>query len=650
MKLSIIIVNYNVRYFLEQCIDSCLRAMNGREMELIVVDNKSTDGSREMMTAKFPEIAYHYLDENIGFSRGNNFGIERAKGEHVLLLNPDTVVGESTFQRCVDFMDSHADAGGLGVYMVDGKGNFLPESKRGLPTPKAAFYKMTGLSALWPKSERFGSYHLGYLNKNEVHDVQILSGAFMLIRKKVLEQIGLLDEDFFMYGEDIDLSYRIVKGGYKNYYFPETKIIHYKGESTKKSSANYVFVFYRAMVIFAQKHFTKGQASALSVFINLAIYFRAFLALVSRVIGRHWQLLLDAVIAYTVFVGATNWYGEQFGKDFNLPFITMALPAYVGILCTTLLYGGGYDKPYRLGRILISWVVGVLLLLAFYALLPESYRFSRAIILIGSSLGLLFAIGWRSLFHLLPFVPYSLTSRSPERRLVVSDGLGFARITKTINALKLPNSFTAGVSAKQGKFDLPIDFVATLDELNESCKDFQSEEVIFDADDISFDGIIEQVSNEKWHGGIFKIASQNGSLLIGNKSVLKAGENEISNPLTETHLQRVFREKRTLDLAVALVLLVLSPIMVLFVDRKLNFIQNLYSVLIGKRTWVGYDTRGRAQNLPALKAGVIHKNIEVIWPENQRGRALRSNWNYISSYRPQQDIETIWQHLHHLGA
>ena len=158
-------------------------------------------------------------------------------------------------------MDAHDNAGGLGVYMIDGKGNFLPESKRGLPTPSVAFYKIFGLSSLFPKSKIFGKYHLGFLDKNKTHEVDVLSGAFMLMRKATLDKVGLLDEDYFMYGEDIDLSYRITKGGYKNYYFADTKIIHYKGESTKKSSVNYVFVFYKARVIFAKKHFAPGNAA-----------------------------------------------------------------------------------------------------------------------------------------------------------------------------------------------------------------------------------------------------------------------------------------------------------------------------------------------------------------------------------------------------
>ncbi|MGD2036109.1 MAG: glycosyltransferase family 2 protein, partial [Bacteroidales bacterium] len=256
MDLSVIIVNYNVKYFLEQCLHSVFKAMEGMKGEVIVVDNNSVDGSCQMIREKFKKVQLIENKKNLGFSRANNQGLAISGGRYVLILNPDTIVQEDTFSKCVSFMDKHPDAGGLGVKMIDGRGNFLPESKRSLPTPLVSFFKIFGLSALFPKSRLFGRYHLGFLDNNEVNKVEILPGAFMMIRKAVLQKTGFLDESFFMYGEDIDLSYRILLAGYNNYYFPETTIIHYKGESTKKGSINYVVVFYRAMIIFAKKHFS----------------------------------------------------------------------------------------------------------------------------------------------------------------------------------------------------------------------------------------------------------------------------------------------------------------------------------------------------------------------------------------------------------
>ncbi len=235
-RLSVIIVNYNVRYFLEQAIVSVLKAAERVETEIIVVDNRSVDGSCEMVERRFPEVRLLRNKENLGFSAANNQGMAMARGEYFLLLNPDTVLAEDTLEKTVAFMDAHPQAGGLGVKMLDGRGSFLPESKRAFPSPDVAFWKAFGFSALFPRSRVFGRYHLGFLDPDEVHEVEVLAGAFMLLRRSVIEQIGGLDEAFFMYGEDIDLSYRIVQAGYKNYYFPHSPIIHYKGESTKKGN------------------------------------------------------------------------------------------------------------------------------------------------------------------------------------------------------------------------------------------------------------------------------------------------------------------------------------------------------------------------------------------------------------------------------
>lgn len=281
MKLSVVIVNYNVKYFLEQCLRSVLKASEYVDTEVFVVDNNSADDSIPYLTGLFPEITFIENKDNPGFSKANNQAIELAKGEYVLLLNPDTVVGEHTFLHVCRFMDEHPEAGALGVKMIDGYGNFLPESKRGFPSLWNSFCKMFGLSKLFPQSPVFAKYHLRYLNENEIHEVDVLAGAFMLIRKTVLDKIGLLDDAFFMYGEDIDLSYRVTLGAYKNYYLPET-IIHYKGESTKKDM-RYVRVFYQAMVIFFKKHYPNYQR-LYAGFVYIAIYVRAGIAALSKLI------------------------------------------------------------------------------------------------------------------------------------------------------------------------------------------------------------------------------------------------------------------------------------------------------------------------------------------------------------------------------
>ena len=280
MKLSVVIVNYKVKYFLEQCLNSVEQAARGIDHEIIVVDNASNDGSTEYITERFPNVRWIESKENNGFSKGNNIGFAQAKGEYVLMLNPDTIVTTEAIVGCIGFLDKHPDTGACGVYMLRTDGVFAPESRRALPTPFVVFCKMSGLSKLFPTSRTFGRYYMQYLNKHSENEIEIISGAYMMLRHTTLKETGGLDEDFFMYGEDIDLSYRILKKGYKNYFLP-LRILHYKGESTNKSSYRYVHTFYRAMQLFFKKHYSH-YSFIVSIPITLAIWSRAMLAYVGN--------------------------------------------------------------------------------------------------------------------------------------------------------------------------------------------------------------------------------------------------------------------------------------------------------------------------------------------------------------------------------
>lgn len=280
MKLSIIIVNYNVKYYIEQCIYSIIKSGIDIEYEIIVTDNNSNDGSISYLKELYPNITYIENKENLGFAKANNQAIKIAKGEYIMLLNPDTILGESTLYDCVTFMDKTPDAGALGVKMLKSNGSFALESRRGIPTPLTSMYKMLGLCKLFPKSKIFGKYYMQYLDNNKPAKIEIISGACMFIRKSTLDISGPLDEDFFMYGEDIDLSYRLLKTGMKNYYIP-TPIIHYKGESTEKTSYRYVYVFYKAMLIFFRKHYSH-YGILLSIPIQGAIYFKGFCSFINQ--------------------------------------------------------------------------------------------------------------------------------------------------------------------------------------------------------------------------------------------------------------------------------------------------------------------------------------------------------------------------------
>jgi N-acetylglucosaminyl-diphospho-decaprenol L-rhamnosyltransferase len=282
MILSIVIVSYNVKFFMEQCLSSLRKAVEGISLpggitEVFIVDNASSDCSPDFLESLFPDFHFIRNKENIGFAKANNQALFLCTGEFVLFLNPDTILAEDSLDTCLTFFRNSPDAGALGVQMVDGSGRFLKESKRGFPGPAASFFKMSGLTRLFPRSKVFSSYYLGHLHEGSSHAVDILSGAFMIIKKTVLDLTGGFDEQFFMYAEDIDLSYRINKAGFKNYYLSGTTIIHFKGESTRKDF-RYVKMFYSAMQLFMKKHFKEGGPSIQFFILSTGMRFRQALA------------------------------------------------------------------------------------------------------------------------------------------------------------------------------------------------------------------------------------------------------------------------------------------------------------------------------------------------------------------------------------
>ncbi len=384
LKLSIIIVSYNVRGYLEQCLDSVKNAAATIESEIFVVDNNSIDGSADMVEQKFPEVKLIRNRENRGFSKANNQALPLVQSKYVLFLNPDTLVEKRTFKVCIDFMDSHPDAGAMGVKMIDRKGKFLPESKRSLPTPMVAFYKITGFTAIFPRSERFGRYYLGHLNSEMTHKIDVLTGAFFFTRKEAIDKAGWFDEDFFMYGEDIDLSCRLLNNSYNIYYHPGTAIIHYKGESTRKSSINYVLTFYKAMIIYARKHFDSPGTFFLLFLLYIAIYFRAFLSISKRIFSR---LLLPAIDAVAIYTGCllipSTWENHFFPAIQGYPDEnqTVLIPAIISIWIISVYFSGGYTNPLKITSTLRGLIYGSLAILMIYAMLSTDWYLKTATIL-----------------------------------------------------------------------------------------------------------------------------------------------------------------------------------------------------------------------------------------------------------------------------
>ncbi len=650
-KLSIVIVNYNVRFFLEQCLHSVFRALKPGMAEIFVVDNNSVDGSCSIVEQKFPDVKLIRNKENLGFSKANNQAIRLAKGEYILLLNPDTVVEEDTFSKILAFMDEHQDAGALGVKMIDGKGHFLPESKRALPTPWVSFYKIFGLSSLFPRSKKFGRYHLGYLNRDDINEVDVLPGAFMLLRKKALDKSGLLDETFFMYGEDIDLSYRISQAGFKIYYFPETTIIHYKGESTKKGSINYVLVFYQAMIIFAQKHFSPKNARFYSISIRAAIYFRAFLSLLRRFINRIFLPLLDALVVLIGFIAINPiWESYKFPEGGGHPpdVLRILFSAYIIIWFISIYFSGGYDKPLNLKKLTSGVLIGTAFILVAYSLLPEEYRFSRALIIIGTIWSLIWLNLLRVFFHFIGWKSFQLNLGKKKRVLIVGREEEYSRITNILSQTSLAVDIIGRV--KPNSDSSPTSSLGELSQLEEIIGINKIDELIFSANDMSTREIIHHMLALTRLQKDYKIAPPESPSIIGSNSVNTAGDlyvinlNSIAEPSNK-------RLKRLLDICFSIILLISLPISIWFyLSHTGRLISNLAKVLVGKKSWVGYFPIDNPEMklLPALKDGVLMPVKIKTNGDNLNPDALllmEKNLSYAKDYSLGRDLSIIIRNL-----
>ncbi len=645
MKLSIIIVNYNVKHFLEQCLNSVFNAIQGVDAEVIVVDNNSVDGSIQMIEEKFHNVILIANKDNRGFSKANNQGIDISKGEYVLLLNPDTIVEEDTFEKCIQFMDEHPDAGGLGVKMLDGKGRFLPESKRGLPTPSAAFYKMFGLSKLFPKSKIFSSYHQGYLNENETHSIEILSGAYMFMRKEALDKVGLLDEDFFMYGEDIDLSYRIIKGGYKNYYFPETRIIHYKGESTKKNSVNYVYVFYNAMVIFAKKHYSSENAKIFSFLINTAIVFRAIVSLLASAFRKLLVPVVDFLIIYSgMLLLATFWAKHIFGESQSYPsvFIIYFIPAIIVFWLIVIYYTGGYDKPIKPSKILLGQIIGSLLVLVVYALMPESYRFSRMIILFGAIWSFVSMISWRYILYKIGFNNLKMGSKVDKRIAIVGDFDESIRVLDLIDKTSINASFIAIVYTEDDADKISnINVLGNVHQLDEIVKIHKIDELIFCAKSFPAAKIIDLMASLKSQHLEFKIAPPEQMFIIGSSSI------NTSSDIYFVELNAINKEsnrrfKRLFDVGFSLILILLYPLHFFIFNKPFVYLKNLFKVLFASLTFVGLDNLKSDLHLPVMRKSILHPS-DIIADNYDIKNISRLNLVYARDYKISNDFSILWK-------
>ena len=638
LKLSVIIVNYNVKHFLEQCLFSVRKACAGIEAEIIVVDNNSSDGSRVFLEPTFPEVNFIWNAGNVGFAKANNQALAVAKGAFVLYLNPDTILAEDSIEKCLQFLKEHKDAGALGIKMIDGSGNFLKESKRAFPSPLTSLYKLTGLTRLFPFSKTFARYHLGHLSENENHEVDVLAGAFMMIPKKVLDEIGNFDERFFMYGEDVDLSFRIQKVGYKNYYFSESTIIHFKGESTKRGSLNYVRLFYKAMNLFVKKHYSGSKAGIFIFFIQTAIIIRAGFSALGKLLKKIGLPILDAAIIFTAFVTTKFLWSTYIRQeiDYSPNVLFIAFPAFTAIFLIVAYYSGLYDKGYMQSQLVRSTSIAALFLLSVYALLPESIRFSRGILILGILLAFVLMALVRLLFIRWRYLETGNEDEERRQTIVVAGKNDFDAVSAILEKAGLHkrilgrvNNYTEEASASLG----------SVEQLPNLVIKYPVKEVIFCENGLTYKEIISLVKTLP--GSVRnKFHASGSSSIIGSDSRYESGDYvsiskkyNIDKPLNR-------RNKRLLDVAVSLLLILSFPIYIFLQKKPSCFFKNVFDVLLKRKTWVGYA--GAADSLPKLREAVISCTSLPVKLNELPAESLQNTdeW-YASSYSVLLDLQKI---------
>lgn len=645
MRLSIIIVNYNVRHFLEQALGSVRRALYGIPAEVWVVDNNSVDDSVRMVQEKFPEVRLIANRDNPGFAVANNQAIRQSTGEYVLLLNPDTLVEEDTFSKCLAFMDSHPDAGALGCKLIDGAGKFLPESKRGFPSPWVAFCKTFGLSAIFPRSRFFNRYYLGYLDADKTSEVDVLAGCFMFMRRSALDRAGLLDEAFFMYGEDIDLSYRIMQAGYKNYYFPDTKIIHYKGESTKKGSLNYVRTFYQAMIIFTQKHFTGRQAGLFVLMLQGAIWLRAGMTVAKNFWGKIWLPALDAGLIYAGLVILKNFWANYYYKDpdwFKTNVLWFNFPLYILIWLGTVWLNGGYDQRYDLRRVVRGLGFGTVVLAAVYGFLDLDYRPSRALVLMGAVWAVLTTVGIRAVAHFIEFRNFRLGRDKIRNLLIVGSREESERVSGLLNQVGVPQNMIGTVAPPGIEDDRT--YLCHFGQMDEVVRIYRVNEIIFCSRDIRSQDIMSCMTR-LGPAISYKIVPEESMSIIGSSSKDEPGELYTIAIRYNIAQPGQRRNKRMLDLLVCVALLPTAPFWLLFSSHRSQWLSNWRAVFSGQKTWVGYAPKSNIASLPQLKTGVFSPLDELrdIRPTAQM--IDRLNYLFAKDWNIWRDVEVIGQML-----
>lgn len=596
MELSVIIVNYNVRQFLESALTSVRRALEGIDSEVFVVDNASDDGSAEMVRAKFPEVRLLENGVNLGFARANNLALRLSHGRFLLLLNPDTVVQEDTFRVMLAFFRETSDAGIAGCRILNPDGSFQLPCRRSFPTPWVAFTKTFGLSALFPRSQIFGQYNLTFLSEEATYPVDAVSGSFMMVRREAYEKVGGLDEDFFMYGEDLDWCYRVMQAGFRVYYVHTTKIIHFKGESTKRSDIDEIKVFYQAMQLFVRKHLSRSRPVLL--LLNLGIFVRAAAASLARLKGPMLYALLDAVLVTLAIVAGEYIY---FGAVFHFP--SRAYPLVWIVPASLIVLLSAAAGLYTTARFALLRAMGVVatsyVCISASVFFVKDFAFSRAVVLIAGSLTLCLLPGWRLGVRLMGRhgTRKSLFGR---RTVIVGTGPSAQEVLRRLRARVDDGYDVLGFidtsRRRIGEKIAGVEVIGSVDNVAKVLDERRVGEVIFSTDGLSYEQILSVIAQSKHRSMNFRLVPGSLEAIIGKTRI-----DELDTlPLVdiEYNIHRFSHRfvKRLLDIALSSVLLLtVYPVLRLQGRRSKgrgSVLLLLPDVLRGRLSFVGLPLGG----------------------------------------------------------
>lgn len=679
IDLTVIIVSYNVKEFLEQALHSVLKATRGLVAEIFVVDNNSQDGSAELVREKFPQVRLIINEKNLGFAKANNQALSQAQGQYIALVNPDCLVQEDTFIKIIGFFKNHPEAGMVGCKVLNPDGSLQLACRRSFPTPWVAFTKLVGLSRLFPRSRWFGRYNLTYLSPEEAHEVDAISGSFMVIRRELLRGVGYLDESFFLYSEDLDWCYRIKKAGWKIYYTPDTKIIHYKGESSKQSELDSTLMFYRAMLLFVRKHFRKRYLIFPEWFLIMGIGVKAVHSFSVKILKRITAPLIDVVflnlsllMALLIRFGHLTFFRSYLVVDGIYSFVWLA-----SLYSFDLYHRRRFSSAQTALAVLVGLVINSFLTFFF-----KQYAFSRAVVVIWGTLNILFLAGWRLLIRLvqkagkMPFLGTIGKTILRRRVLVVGTGKTAEQLIQRLRQRVDGGYEVRGAislhSVDQGGVLSGVKILGSVDNLRWFVKNYRIQEVIFSTEAISYRKIMDIISNARDWGVTFKLAPSSLEVIIGKASIDRIEEVplvDIDYRLTRGPYKFL---KRGIDVFIALIVSMATLLPYLYLrylrriplerreihgeggkrvrvfnlssreDRWWCKIPLFWSVLLGDISLVGseildyHHKPGRKISLKPGITGLVQVNPELSIEEKEKYELF-----YMRNYSPLLDAEII---------